>query len=249
MRSVLGFKLKKNDEKRLALVQALSGTPAPEVRELLEEIVKKHPGEKVAEVASKALAGFNKDNEPTAAGLSGDLDLFGLPTVLQMLSQTPQTGILSLLSAEGALQATLALEEGLFRAARFGELCGDDAVYQLFVKPFPGTFAFATRGDIESSHGPLGPPQQIVNLILEGVRRHDEWNRAAALVPDEAALIPTNKPSSPLEGEDKEFCDSVWKKVSSGATAAECEASFAVDSYRVRQLLAHWVEEESLMIT
>jgi hypothetical protein len=249
MRSVLGFKLKKNDEKRLALIQALSGTPAPEVRELMEEIVKKHPGEKVAEAASKALAGFDKDKEPAAAGLSGDLDLFGLPTVLQMLSQIPQTGVLSLLNAEGALQATLAVEEGLFRAARFGDLSGDDAVYQLFVKPFHGTFAFATREDIESSHGPLGPPQQIVNLILEGVRRHDEWKRAAALVPDEAALKPTEKPSSPLEGEDKEFCDSVWEKVSSGATAAECEASFAVDSYRVRQLLAHWVEEESLMLT
>ncbi len=248
MRSVLGFKLKKNDEKRLALVQALAGTPAPEVRELMEEIAQKYPGEKFAEAASKALAGFDKEREPAAAGLSGDLDLFGLPTVLQILSQTPQTGVLSLLNSEGALQATLAFEEGLFRAARFGELSGDGAVYQLFVRPFPGTFAFATREDIESSHGPLGPPQQIVNLILEGVRRHDEWNRAAALVPDEASLKPTDKPTTPLEGEDKEFSDSLWEKVTSGATAAECEASLAVDCYRVRQLLAHWVEEEALMI-
>lgn len=247
MRSVLGFKLKKNDEKKLALVQALAGTPAPEVRQLMEEIVKKHPGEKVGEAASKALAGFEKASEP-AAGLSGDLDLFGLPTVLQMLSQIPQTGVLSLLDSEGSLQATLAFDEGLFRAARFGELSGDDAVYQLFVKPFPGTFAFASREDIESSHGPLGPPQQIVNLILEGVRRHDEWNRASALVPDEAPLKLTDKPTTPLEGEDEEFSSSLWEKVTSGATPAECEASFAVDSFRVRQLLAHWVEEEALMI-
>ena len=249
MRSVLGIKLKKkNDEKRLALVQALAGTPAPEVRALMEEIVKKHTGEKVAEAASKALAGFGKEKDSASAGLSGDLDLFGLPTVLQMLSQIPQTGVLSLLDAEGALQATLAFEEGLFRAASFGELRGDNVVYQLFVKPFPGTFAFATREDIESSHGPLGPPQQIVNLILEGVRRHDEWNRASALVPDEAPLKSTDKPTTPLEGEDEEFSNSLWEKVVSGATPVECEASFAVDSYRVRQLLAHWVEEEALMI-
>ena len=120
MRSVLGFKLKKNDEKRLALVQALAGTPAPEVRELMEEFVKKHSGEKVAEAASKALAGFEKESERASAGLSGDLDLFGLPTVLQMLSQIPQTGVLSLLNAEGALQATLAFEEGLFRGDALG---------------------------------------------------------------------------------------------------------------------------------
>ena len=80
------------------------------------------------------------------------------------------------------------------------------------MKPFPGTFAFATREDLESSHGPLGAPQQIVNLILEGVRRHDEWNRAAALVPDEAPLKTTDKPTTPLEGEDQEFSDACGRK-------------------------------------
>jgi hypothetical protein len=245
---LLGVKFKKNDDKRLSLVQALAGTPAPEVRELMEEIVNRYPGEKFAEAASKALAGFSTRGETAAAGLSGDLELFGLPTVLQMLAQTSPTGILSLLTAEGTVQATLAFEEGRLRATRFGSLNGDDAVYQLFVKPFPGTFAFASRENIESSHGPLGPPQEVMNLILEGVRRHDEWRRAAALVPEEAKLKPTGKPSTPLEDESKEFSDSVWEKASSGSTAAECEASSVSDSYRVRRLLAHWVEEEVLAI-
>ena len=248
-RSVLGMKLKKNDEKRLSLVQALAGTPAPEVRELFQDIVKRYPGEKFAEAASKALAAFSSRSETAPAGLSGDLELFGLPTVLQMLAQISPTGVLSLLTAESTVRATLAFEEGRLRAARLGNLNGVDAVYQLFVKPFPGTFAFATRQDIESSHAPLGPPQDVVNLILEGVRRHDEWRRAAALVPEEAKLKPTNKPSTPLEDESKELHDALWEKVSSGATPAECEASCAVDSYRVRRLLEHWVEEEALALT
>jgi hypothetical protein len=248
-RSLLGVKFRKNDEKRLSLVQALAGTPAPEVRELMQDIVNRYPGEKFAEAASKALAAFSKSGESTsAAGLSGDLELFGLPTVLQMLGQISRTGVLSLLTTEGTLHATLAFEEGRLRAARFGNLSGDDAVYQLFVKPFPGTFAFVSRKDIESSHGPLGPPQDIVNLILEGVRRHDEWRRAAALVPEDAKLKPTGKPSTAPEGESKELSDSVWDKASLGATPAECEASSAVDSYRVRRLLSHWVEEEALAI-
>jgi hypothetical protein len=248
-RSLLGVKFRKNDEKRLSLVQALAGTPAPEVRELMQDIVNRYPGEKFAEAASKALAAFSKSGESTsAAGLSGDLELFGLPTVLQILGQISRTGVLSLLTTEGTLHATLAFEEGRLRAARFGNLSGDDAVYQLFVKPFPGTFAFVSRKDIESSHGPLGPPQDIVNLILEGVRRHDEWRRAAALVPEDAKLKPTGKPSTAPEGESKELSDSVWDKASLGATPAECEASSAVDSYRVRRLLSHWVEEEALAI-
>ena len=102
--------------------------------------------------------------------------------------------------------------------------------------------------DIESSHGPLGPPQEVVNLILEGVRRHDEWKRAAALVPDEAKLKPTDKPSTPVADESKEIHDALWEKVTSGSTPAECEDSCAVDSFRVRRLLAHWVEEEALAL-
>ncbi len=248
-RSLLGMKINKNDEKRLSLVQALAGTPAREVRELFQEIVDRYPGEKFAEAATKALAAFSTRGETGApAGLSGDLDLFGLPTVLQMLAQISPTGVLSLLTAEDSVKATLAFEDGRLRAARSGKLEGTDAVYQLFVKPFPGTFAFTAREDIESSHGPLGPPKEVVNLILEGVRRHDEWRRAAALVPDEAKLKPTDKPSTPFEDESKEVHDALWEKVTSGSTPAECEDSCAVDSFRVRRLLAHWVEEEALAL-
>jgi hypothetical protein len=247
-RSLLGMKIKKNDEKRLSLVQALAGTPAREVKELFQDIVKRYPGEKFAEVATKALAAFNTRGETTPAGLSGDLELFGLPTVLQMLAQISPTGVLSLLTADETVQATLVFEQGLLRAARTGNLTGSDAAYQLFVKPFPGTFAFASREDIESSHGPLGPPMDVVNMILEGVRRHDEWRRATALVPDEAKLKPTDKPSTPLEDEKKEIHDALWQKVISGSTPAQCEEGSAVDSYRVRRLLAHWVEEEALTL-
>ncbi|MGH9461326.1 MAG: DUF4388 domain-containing protein, partial [Vicinamibacteria bacterium] len=247
-RSLLGMKIKKSDEKRLSLVQALAGTPAREVKELFQDIVKRYPGEKFAEVATKALAAFNTRGETTPAGLSGDLELFGLPTVLQVLAQISPTGVLSLLTEGETVQATLVFEQGLLRAARTGKLTGSDAVYQLFVKPFPGTFAFASREDIESSHGPLGPPMDVVNMILEGVRRHDEWRRASALVPDEAKLKPTDKQSTPLEDEKKEVHDALWQKVISGATPAKCEEGCAVDSYRVRRLLAHWVEEEALTL-
>jgi hypothetical protein len=36
--------------------------------------------------------------------------------------------------------------------------------------------------------------------------------------------------------------------VISGSNPAQCEESSAVDSYRVRRLLAHWVEEEALTL-
>src|SRR5206468_7728310 len=93
-KSVLGFTVKKNDDRIIWLIQALSGTPLLEVRGAFQEVVEKHPGTRFAEAAAKALAGLDSAGKPAevAAGLSGDLDLFGLPSVLQTLSQSQLTG-------------------------------------------------------------------------------------------------------------------------------------------------------------
>jgi hypothetical protein len=246
-RSVLGFKVKRNDERIGWLIQALAGTPLPDVRAALQELVDKHPGEKFAEAAAKALAGLKdagKSPEP-APGISGDLDLFGLPALLQTLGQTTLTGVLGLMDGAGQPKATLVFDAGRVRGAHYGSLHGDVAVYQLFERPFPGTFAFVSRQDI-ASHGPLAEPQDIVGLILEGVRRHDEWKQAAAVVPDAVKLQSTGKARTPLADEDGKFAETVWSKAAKGATPLQCEAGLAADSYRVRRLLAHWVEEGAL---
>ena len=44
---------------------------------------------------------------------------------------------------------------------------------------------------------------------IKGVRRQDDWNRAAASVFDEGLFKPKEKPTTPLEGEDEEFSNSL----------------------------------------
>lgn len=247
-RTLLGVTMgKKNDDKIIWLIQALSGTPLPAVREALQEIVDKHPGQKFADAASKGLAALNVAGKPaeTPAGISGDLDLFGLPGLLQSLGQSQVTGVLNLLDAQGKPEATLLFESGGLRGAQLGSIRGEEAVYQLFERPFPGTFAFVSRQDI-ASQGPVSAPMDMLGVILEGVRRHDEFKRAAALVPDQAPLKATGTPQTPLSDESEDFTEVVWTKASSGMTAVECEGNISSDSYRVRRLLAHWVEEGAL---
>jgi hypothetical protein len=247
-RSVLGFSVKKNDDRIVWLVQALSGTPLPEVRAVLQEIVEKHGAQPFAEAASKALAALDagpKPAETTGAGLSGDLELFGLPGVLQTISQNQLTGVLSLMKVPGKVEAAILLEGGRFRGAQFATLRGQEAAYQLFEKPFPGTFAFVSRHDL-SGQGATSPPLDIVGLLLEGVRRHDEFKRAAALVPDQVSLEPTGGPATALTDEDDAFMKLVWSATANGTTPLECEASVKTDGYRVRRLLAHWVEEGAM---
>ena len=247
-RSVLGFTVRKNDDRIVWLVQALASTPLPEVRAVLQEIVEKHRDQPFAEAASKALVALDagaKPAETAGAGLSGDLELFGLPGVLQTISQSQLTGVLSLMQVPGKVEASIFLEGGRFRGAQFATLRGVEAAYQLFEKPFPGTFAFVSRQDV-SGQGAISAPLDIVSLLLEGVRRHDEFKRAAALVPDQVSLEPTGARSTALPGEDQAFMKLVWSTTANGTTPLECEASVKTDGYRVRRLLAHWVEEGAM---
>lgn len=248
-KSVLGFTVKKNNDRILWLVQALAGTPTDQVRATLQDIVDRFPNEKFAEPVAKAIAtlGASSKPAPAPASLSGDLELFGLPSLLQTLSQNPLTGALTILNTEGRTEAVVLLEKGQFRGAQYGTIKGARAVYQLFERPFPGTFAFVYRTDI-ASLGPNSPPRDIVGIILEGVRRHDEYKHAAVMVPDTAALAATDTAPTPLKDEDPELARIVWEKVTNGSNARECEGQVPVDGYHVRRLLAHWVEEGALSI-
>jgi Domain of unknown function (DUF4388) len=246
-RGVLGL-VKKNDERLGWLIQALSGTPLPEVRAALQEVVDKYPGQKFAEAAGSALANLgssSKVQDAPGLGLAGDLELFGLPSLLQTLAQTQVTGVLTLMNTDHRAEATVILHNGKFRGARCGNLRGAEAVYQLFEKPFPGTFAFVSRPDVEELAGGAAA-EDVINLLFEGVRRHDEYKRAATLVPEDLTLTATGTASTPLADEDADFAHLVWTQVEKGATARVCESGIATDGYRIRRLLAHWMEEGAL---
>jgi hypothetical protein len=243
-RGLLGGGLWKNDDKAVSLVGALAGTPLPEVQALLKEIAANYADGRLGTAATKALAALaTAAKPPTSPGLSGDLELFGLPNLLQTLNQSTFTGTLSLMNAEGKTQASIVLEKGQLIDGQYGNVRGDEAVFQLLEKPFPGTFAFVSReAPAESSAKPL----ELFGLLMEGVRRHDEYKRAAAVVPDGTRLKPTDKPRTPITGEDPHFQTLVWSEVSSGKTPRQCEEAIATDAYRVRRLVAQWVEEGTL---
>lgn len=242
----LSLVMRRKDERILCLIQALSGTQAESVHTALQAIVDGFPGQSIAEAASKALAAIAAAQKPPETSLSGDLELFGLPALLQTLSQSRVTGVLNLMTAQGRPEASLVLEQGQMRAAQHGKIRGEEALYQLLERPFHGTFAFLGKRELPSSV-PLAPPQDVLSLVLEGTRRHDEWKRAAALVPDHVTLKPTGTPQSPLGDEDEDFVHLVWAKATSGTgRPTDCEAAISTDAYRVRRLLAHWVEEGAL---
>ena len=254
---LLGMTLRQNDQSLVRIVEALAGTPSAAVRRALEEVVSRFAGQDAGKAAAKALAGFDKPKaaavpEPgaaaaPAASLQGDLEVFGLPGLLQSLAESSASGSLTLRGPKGGeVFASLTMREGKLTDMQRGHLRGDDAFYQLLERPLPGQFAFVKGAPPEK---PGSTPREILPLTLEAMRRYDEFQESAVLVPDTVFLERTNVAATPLPGEtDGSFLQALWEHASQGGTPLDCEAAVASDSYRIRRALAHWVEQGALKI-
>jgi hypothetical protein len=245
---LIGRFVKTKEDSILHLITALSGTPSQEVRSVFTDLEKRFADKRFGAAAKKALAGFDVAAPPRApaASLSGDLELFGLPNVLQSLSGVGANGTLTLFDLDENVISTIRFVQGRVRNCQTGLLRREAAVYQLLVKPSPGTFAFRNETDLQPTEDD-GPGFDVMSLIMEGVRRYDEFQRAAALVPDDAVLQSAGSGRTPVEDEPNEaLIESVWERAIAGAAASELDQELPVDSYRVRRLLAQWVEAGAL---
>ena len=231
------------------LIAAVSGTKAPAVREVLREVAARYPDQPLAAEAQRALDRLGVDappeKAPTAGSLTGDLGVFGLPTLLQNLADSQVTGTLSLLGSDAAPAATLRFAAGNLADAHAGRLHGTMALFALLERPRADRFAFVNAPPA-AGEPVAGAP--VLPLLMEGMRRLDEFQRAAAVVPDDARLKPGEaKPSRLADEPDVELMRSVWLRATAGATPHEIEIAAAVDPYRVRRLFEHWLEEGSLV--
>ncbi len=249
-RRILGISVRSSPERALHLIEAMSATPAHVVRECLKGVAARFRGQPLGEAAGRVVAAFEAARASAEApplSLSGDLEIFGLPNLLQHLAQSEACGTLAISDTRGRQVAALTFDGGYLVAARHERLEGEAAVYQLLERPITATFQFTGRRAVPALGHPKG--RDVLPLLFEGQRRYDELLAMATLVPDDATFRATEvKPSGPRTEKDTSFIGSVWLAAISGATAEECEADHAVDSFRVRRLLAHWVEEGALTL-
>lgn len=249
-KKLLGFVIQKKDEDLKSIVEALSGTSLPKVKAALEDVAQQFPDSPAGQMAAKTIA--NRDQTPFAKkatessmiSLMGDLALFGLPALLQSLSDNAVTGTLTLEDPGGEVFGMITIEKGWFHSCQAGKLSGESAFYQLFERPQPGTFQLARLQQVGKDTHSL---REILPLLMESVRRYDELQQAEVIVPDDLRLIAQTAQPAPLPDErDGLLFRELWNAVCKGATPQECEALVAVDAYRVRRLLLHWFETGSV---
>lgn len=234
----------------LRLIEALSSTRSEVVETLLGEISGKFGDHDVGRVAAGALANLAAQGKQTArdtpaATLTGDLQFFALPSLMQSLAETQATGIVTLSAKQGQTAGKLLFFNGKFVDAQTGHLRGVDAIYQMLERPVVGTFAFVPQPalSVKTKHEPV----EIMGLLFEGIRRHDELRQACILVPDDLALQATTvKPTPDPEESDPAVVREVWVKASGGTRVSEWEPQVPADAYRIRRLVMRWLEEGAL---
>lgn len=248
---LLGRILPKRQPPPVKLIEALSSTKSELVENLFAEIVEKFGDQEVGRTAAAALANLRgpaRGATPEgSATLTGDLQFFGLPSLLQSLRDTEATGIVTLSTKQaGQTVGKILFLGGKFVDAQAGHLRGEDAMYQMLERPLVGTFTFVPQRTEKIAASP-NTPRDVMPLLFEGIRRHDELKQAAALAPDDQVLTPTaQKPTANRDESDPAVAREVWVRAASGKPLRDWESEISVDAYRIRRLLAHWVEEGAL---
>ena len=177
------------------------------------------------------------------------METFGLPALVQNLAEANLSGLLTLKDPRGGIRAQIVLREGRLKSCQMRDLTGEQAFYQLLERPSAATFVFARQPPDREEGPPATALLEILPLCLEGMRRYDEFQQAAAIVPDDAKLKATAvRPEAVQDELDGIFVNSLWNLVSGGATPRDCEDALKADSYRIRRQLAHWVESGALTV-
>jgi len=242
LRGVLGRLVSRKDQDLPALVAALGGTRTREVRALLQEISERYPSQEPGRAAARAL---RPPPAPAVAGISGELDAFGLPIILQRLMDARATGTLNVMPKAGAgLPATIGFQQGRIAGARWAHREGHEAFYQLFERPVAGTYAFDPHA--VPTGAILG---ELATLVREGVARARALRHTTAVVPDDLPLEATGTPPRTVADEaEYELIVTLWQRACMGVVPAKLEAELPADAFRIYRPLAQWLEQEALRV-
>jgi len=175
--------------------------------------------------------------------LEGDLAEFSLSDIIQLVDLSKQTGAVHIVGEVDArkIEGWLYFRKGSVISARFGRLPPQEALFTLFTLP-SGSFIFEEEADL--------PPREITGsnemLIMEGIRRVDEWEAIRDRTPPLdtvlglAMNIDERRPEVNLEPEE-------WRiltLVDGRNTIAEIAERSGLGEFRTCQVIVHLLDAQ-----
>jgi CRP/FNR family transcriptional regulator, cyclic AMP receptor protein len=183
---------------------------------------------------------------PRAGGgkqLQGNLKFFDLATVIQTLIGSHQTGTLVVTQEGGKHKiAEIFFFKGNIARARYKQLAGDDAVFQLFQSSLEGEFAFAGR-QVQEDEVQTDISMPAISLLMESVRLQDELPGLKDKLPDPERVF--HQKAGQLQGEEAdtvELAASVWSRLKKGASLNDLMRDIPRSSYAIYRTMVGLVE-------
>ncbi len=179
--------------------------------------------------------------------LSGNLEYFDLPTIIQTLASSERTGTLTITDNFEQVFAMLYIESGKILYAKLRHLRGEEAFYQLFQSPVQDAFAF---------EGGLSPAEfdeeeeigtTTMGLLMEAARQQDELKMLKATYKDpDRVFQPKTKTLSWDDEETKSLAKEIWTRLHRGETIAQMAGEIPSCEYRIYKVLS-MMDENGLM--
>jgi CRP-like cAMP-binding protein len=180
---------------------------------------------------------------PRASGkqLQGSLRFFDLATVIQTLISSHQTGTL-VVSREKRKVAELLFHHGNILRARYRQLIGDDAVFQLFQTEVEGEFSFTGR-EIRDEDVQSEVTLPAISLLMESVRLQDELPVLKERLPDpDRVFRQAVDQLAWSEPDSVELAASVWARLKNGASIRDLQREVPRCSYAIYRTVASLLE-------
>jgi CRP/FNR family transcriptional regulator len=182
-----------------------------------------------------------------APGLEGNTAFFDLPTVIQAVASSRQSGKLNIFPTHANPGAKLIFDRGNLISTNFKHLIGDCAVFELLGVQDPADFAFERAADNDAKPSESTLERPIERLLVEGARRSDESPKLLEKVGGMDATFST-PPHIPKWKELPEsiqlLAPKIWKLIELDLTVEEILPLVPVDSYSVLQTLAEMINLE-----
>ena len=136
------------------------------------------------ELARQARAGLEHKSSDARTRFSGSLSEMSVVDLLQTIDVSRKSGVLTLISTDGQA-GMISFDSGAVINATVEELIGEDAVYRHLLWR-DGTFDLEFRR-VSLSERTVHRTTQA--LLMEGMRRLDEWSRLSELLPSFDAVL------------------------------------------------------------
>jgi CRP-like cAMP-binding protein len=181
--------------------------------------------------------------------LSGTLQYFDLPTVIQtLLSSDERTGVLAVDDGDHDTIAELFFETGSIRYAKVGHLLGEEAFYQLFQMDLSvGSFSFKERKFAEGFDSKAQIDQPGMSLLFEAARLSDELKVLHEAFPNTERLFETK--TEILEWDDPEtktLANGIWNLLKRDSTISDLLDSLPRSHYSIYSVLNEMKENGSI---